>query len=152
MKKADTLDDLARQCGIDADGLKATVERFNGFARTGVDLDFNRGGKAFDRAHGDPTHTPNPNLGTIEQGPFYAVAVYPGDVGTSGGVVTDAFARVLKTDGTPIPGLYAAGNVAATPFGYCYPGAGASIAASFTFGWVAALHALDTQAAADAIR
>jgi len=152
MKKADTLDKLARICGINVEGLKATVERFNGFARTGVDLDFNRGGHAFDRAHGDPTVTPNPNMGPIEQGPFYAVAMYPGDVGTSGGVVTDEFARVLKTDGTPIPGLYAAGNVAATPFGYCYPGAGASIAASFTFGWVGALHALDTQAAADVIR
>ena len=145
MRKADTLDDLAMQCGVDADGLKEAVERFNGFCKTGADEDFKRGGRAFDRAHGDPTVKPNPNLGPIERAPFYACALYPGDVGTSGGLVTDEYARVLKDDGTPIPGLYATGNLAASPFGYCYPGAGASIASSFTFGWLAALHGLGAQ-------
>lgn len=141
MKKADTLDDLAGQCGIDAEGLKAECARFSGFARAGKDLDYNRGGRAFDRSHGDPKVKPNPCLGAIEQGPFYAVAIYPGDVGTAGGVITDEHARVLRADGAPIAGLYACGNAAAPVFGRAYPGAGASIAASFTFGYIAARHA-----------
>lgn len=140
MKKADTLDALAAQCGIDAAGLHTEVERFNRFCATGVDEDYGRGSRAFDNAHGDPTVKPNPNLGAIEQGPFYAVAIYPGDVGTAGGVVADEYARVLKDDGSPIPGLYAVGNSTASVFGRCYPGAGASIGASFTFGYIAAHH------------
>lgn len=142
MKKADTLAELAALCGIDAAGLAAEVERFNGFCTTGIDEDYGRGSRAFDRAHGDPTVKPNPNLGAVEQGPFYAVAMYPGDVGTAGGVVTDEYARVLRDDGSTIPGLYAIGNSTASVFGRCYPGAGASIAASFTFGTIAAHHAM----------
>ncbi|HEY6870252.1 MAG TPA: FAD-binding protein [Novosphingobium sp.] len=141
MKKADTLEAIAVQCGIDPAGLKAEVDRFNRFCDTGVDEDFGRGGRRFDNLHGDPTVKPNPNLGKIEQGPFYAVAIYPGDVGTAGGVVTDEYARVLKDDGSVIPGLYATGNSTASVFGRCYPAAGASIGASFTFGFVAAHHA-----------
>jgi len=140
MKKADTLEALAGLCGIDAAGLKAEVEKFNGYCAEGVDPEFNRGGRVFDNAHGDPTVKPNPNLGAIEQGPFYAVAIYPGDVGTAGGVVADEYARVLKPDNTPIPGLYAVGNSTASVFGRCYPAAGASIGASFTFGFIAAYH------------
>ena len=140
MKKADSLETLAGQCGIDPAGLRAEVDRFNGFCATGVDTDFNRGGRVFDRAHGDPTVKPNPNLGPIEQGPFYAVPIFPGDVGTAGGVVADEYARVLREDGSVIPGLYAVGNSTASVFGRCYPGAGASIGASFTFGFIAAHH------------
>ena len=140
MKKANTLAELSDLCGIDPMGLNEEVQRFNGFCESGIDRDFNRGGRAFDRAHGDPSIQPNPNLAPIEQGPFYAVAVYPADVGTAGGVVTDQYARVLRTDGSNIQGLYAIGNSAAPVFGRTYPGAGASIAASFTFGYVAALH------------
>ena len=143
LKKADTLEDLARQCGIDAAGLKRTVERFNGFAEKGVDADFRRGARAYDRSAGDPTVKPNPNLGAIEKPPFYAVAIYPGDVGTQGGIVTDELARALRPDGSVIPGLYATGNCTASVMGRTYPGAGASIAASFVFGYIAALHALD---------
>ena len=123
------LAELARNCGIDAQGLEVTVPRFNGFCRTGVDEDFGRGGRAFDRAHGDPTIKPNPSLGPIEQGPFYACRMYPGDVGTAGGVVTDEYARVMRADGSVIPGLYATGNSTASVMGRCYPGAGASIGA-----------------------
>lgn len=141
MKKADTLDALAAQCGIDPAGLKAETERYNRFCEMGVDEDYGRGCRRFDNLHGDPTVKPNPNLGKIEQGPFYAVAIYPGDVGTAGGVVTDEYARVLKDDGSVIPGLYATGNSTASVFGRCYPAAGASIGASFTFGFVAAHHA-----------
>lgn len=141
MKKAETLDGIAAACGIDATGLAEEVSRFNSFCETGVDEDFGRGCRRFDNVHGDPTVKPNPNLGKIEQGPFYAVAIYPGDVGTAGGVVADEFARVLRDDGSVIPGLYAIGNATASVFGRCYPAAGASIGASFTFGFIAAHHA-----------
>jgi 3-oxosteroid 1-dehydrogenase len=141
MKKADTLEDLAAVCGIDAAGLRNEAARFNRFCETGVDEDFGRGSRRFDNVHGDPTVKPNPNLGKIEQGPFYAVAIYPGDVGTAGGVVADEYARVLKEDGSVIPGLYAIGNSTASVFGRCYPAAGASIGATFTFGYIAAHHA-----------
>jgi len=80
LKRAATIADLAKMCKIDEAGLAQTVARFNEFCRTGVDTDFGRGSRAFDRAHGDPTVKPNPNLGPIEQGPFYAIAMYPGDV------------------------------------------------------------------------
>ena len=120
--------------------LRASIERFNGFCRNGVDEDFGRGGRAFDRFHGDPTVKPNANLGAIEKPPFYACRIVPGDVGTSGGLLTDENARVLRADGTPIEGLYACGNSAATVVGHTYPGAGASIGHSFIFGYRAALH------------
>jgi 3-oxosteroid 1-dehydrogenase len=121
--------------------LKSTVERFNKFALTGHDLDFGRGKSAYHRWMGDPRHKPNANLGTITRPPFFAVEVVPGDVGTAGGVVTDACARVLTKGGGVIPGLYGTGNFTAPVFGYRYPGAGASIAASMVFGFIAARHA-----------
>ena len=146
LKRADTIEELAAICRIDAAGLATTVRRFNEFCKTGVDTDFGRGGRAFDRAHGDPSVKPNPNLGSIEHGPFYAVAMYPGDVGTAGGLVTDEHGRVCRADGSVIDGLYATGNSTASVFGRCYPGAGASIAASFVFAYLAAKHAsLQTQ-------
>ncbi|MEU6352476.1 FAD-binding protein [Streptomyces sp. NPDC047072] len=141
MKRADTLEDLADQCGIDPGGLLKTVERFNGFAATGVDEDFHRGEGDHEKYYGDITHTPNPCLGPVAKPPFYAVALYPGDIGTSGGLLCDESARVLGTDGTPIQGLYATGNCTASVMGRKYLGAGASIAASAVFGYVAANHA-----------
>jgi 3-oxosteroid 1-dehydrogenase len=139
--KADRLEDLAAKCGIDPTGLARTIERFNGFARKGVDEDFQRGESAYNRYYGDPTHAPNPNLGTLERPPFYAVKILPGDVGTAGGVITDEHARVLDSAGMPIPGLYATGNSSAPVVGRSYPGAGASVGPSMTFGYIAALHA-----------
>ena len=127
---------------IDAAGLARTLQRFNGFCQTGIDTDFGRGSRAFDRCHGDPTVKPNPNLGAIEKPPFYAVRMFPGDVGTAGGVVTDEHARVLRGDGSVIDGLYATGNCTASVVGRCYPAAGASIGAAFTFGYIAVHHAL----------
>jgi 3-oxosteroid 1-dehydrogenase len=142
---AASIQELAQKCGIDGQALERTVQRFNGFCRTGVDEDYGRGGRAFDRAHGDPTIKPNPNLGAIEQAPFYAVRMYPGDVGTAGGIVTDEHARVLRTDGSVVTGLYATGNCTASVVGRCYPGAGASIGAAFVFGYIAARHAAQSQ-------
>jgi 3-oxosteroid 1-dehydrogenase len=141
MKKATTIDELAEKCGIDKTGLNATVSRFNGFVAGGQDEDFHRGERAYDRYFGDPTHKPSPTLGTVSQPPYFAVELYPGDVGTYGGLVTDENGRVLKDDGEVIPGLYATGNVTAGVTGAVYPGAGASIGASFIFGYRAARHA-----------
>jgi 3-oxosteroid 1-dehydrogenase len=141
LKKADTIEGLAEACGLDPSSLKATTERFNGFARKAVDEDFSRGGRAYDRWLGDYTHKPSAALGTVEEGPFYAVPVVPGNVGTYGGVVCDAYARVLREDGGVIPGLYATGTTTASVMGRAYPGAGCSIGPSFTWGFVAAKHA-----------
>jgi 3-oxosteroid 1-dehydrogenase len=141
MKKADTLGALAAMCGIDPIGLHATVERFNGFAHTGDDLDFRRGARAYDRYFADPSHGPNPGLGAISEPPYFAVEMYPGDVGTYGGLVTDEFGRVLDNNGDTLEGLYATGNATASVTGARYPGAGASIGASFIFGYRAARHA-----------
>jgi 3-oxosteroid 1-dehydrogenase len=138
MKAAPTIEALAVACGIDPQALRRTVDRFNDYARTGRDLDFKRGDRAYDRVFGDPSVKPNPCLGALEKAPFYAVRVYPGDVGTFGGLLTDEHARVLRADGGAIPGLWATGNSTASVMGRCYPGAGASIAASFVFGYVAA--------------
>lgn len=141
MKQADTIEDLARKIDVDPVALRRTIERYNGFCRAGVDEDFKRGARAYDRWHGDPRNKPNPTLGTIETPPFLAFEAFPGDVGTAGGIVTDQFARVLREDGSIIAGLYATGNSTASVMGRTYPGAGASIGASFVFGYIAARHA-----------
>lgn len=141
LKRADTLEDLARQCGIDAAGLRQTVERFNGFVAAGSDEDFHRGESAYNTYYGDPTVKPNPNLGTIARAPFYAAAIYPGDVGTAGGILADEHARALRDDGSVIPGLYATGNSASSVNGRAYPGAGSSVGPAMVFGYLAARHA-----------
>jgi succinate dehydrogenase/fumarate reductase flavoprotein subunit len=141
MVKADSIRELAVACGIDADGLEQTVQRFNQFAATGKDLDFHRGDSAYDRVYSDPKVKPNPNLGPIEQPPFFAVRVWPGDLGTKGGLLTDEFARVLREDGSPIKGLYAAGNTSASVMGRTYPGAGSTIGPAMVFGMIAGQHA-----------
>jgi len=140
--RAESLERLATETGIDAAGLLATVNRNNEFARTGVDLDFARGANEYDRYYGDPRMRPNPCIGPIECPPFYAVPVYPGDIGTKGGLRTDESARVLNEGGIPIEGLYAIGNSAACVMGRKYPGAGATIGPCMTFGYIAARHAL----------
>ncbi len=137
--RADTLEELAERTGVDPDGLVATVGRFNSMARSGVDEDFHRGDSAYDKYYGDPRVRPNPSLGPIEQAPFYAVKMVPGDLGTKGGVVTDARARALRADGSVIEGLYAAGNASSAVMGHTYAGAGATIGPAITFGYVAAL-------------
>lgn len=141
LKVADTLEELARKCALDPAALRATVERFNRFAKTGVDEDFHRGRRQYDHWFGDPTHKPSSTLGTIEKGPFYAMQIFPGDVGTAGGIVADEYARALTPEGKVIPGLYVTGNSSAPVTGHYYVGAGTSIGASFTFGYIAAEHA-----------
>jgi 3-oxosteroid 1-dehydrogenase len=138
IKKADSLDALAAEIEVPAAGLLSTIERFNDFARNGVDEDFHRGESNYDKYYSDPTVKPNPSLHTIDQGPFYAVKIVPGDLGTKGGLVTDERARVLRSDGTVIEGLYAAGNVSAAVMGHTYAGPGATIGPALVFGYLAA--------------
>jgi 3-oxosteroid 1-dehydrogenase len=144
--EAESLEALALKLGIDAAGLVATVSRFNGFVVSGIDEDFQRGECAFDRFYGDPRQKPNPNLGTIEKGPFYALPIHPGAMGTKGGPKTTVDGEVKRVGGVPVPGLYACGNAMASVMGHGYPGAGSTIGASMVFGYLAAKHAASSRA------
>ncbi|MFG1922475.1 FAD-binding protein [Cryptosporangium sp. NPDC048952] len=141
LKRAATLQELAAQIEVDPEALVATVGRFNVHAAQGEDPDFGRGESQYNRVLGDPGNKPNQALGPVDTPPFYATQIYPGDVGTIGGVITDEFGRALDEADAPIPGLYVTGNMAATVMGRTYPGAGASISNTMTFGYIAALHA-----------
>ena len=132
---ADTIEQLAASLKIDSAALRGTVDRFNGFVAVNDDADFHRGARTYD-------HSPNETLGEISEGPFHAIPVIPGDVGTLGGVVTDDKARVLREDGTPIAGLYATGVSAASVMGRTSPGSGVNIGPSFVWGYVAAKDAV----------
>jgi len=134
-----TIGELAGGPALDPAALAATIARFGEFARTGRDEDFHRGDSAYDRYYSDPRRRPNPCLAALDTPPFYAVKIVPGDLGTKGGLRTDARARVLRPDGTPIAGLYAAGNASAAVMGHSYAGAGATIGPAMTFGYLAAL-------------
>jgi 3-oxosteroid 1-dehydrogenase len=138
LKKADTLDGLAAQLGIDAAGLKASVAKMNEYARNGKDPEFRRGESLFDKYYGDEKVKPNSCLAPLETPPYYGIVVYPGDLGTKGGLQTDVGARVLKTSGEPIPGLYAIGNCSASMMGRTYPGAGGTMGPAMTFGYIVA--------------
>jgi 3-oxosteroid 1-dehydrogenase len=140
--KADTLRELAGKLGVDADGLEATVAKMNEYAVTGVDPEFARGETIFDRYYGDLNQQPNPNLGPIDQPPFYGMRIWPGELGTKGGLMVDARSRVLNEHGGVIPGLYATGNCTASVMGHTYPGPGATLGPATTFGFVAVRDAL----------
>ncbi len=132
-------DELAAKIGVPADQLRATAMRFDELARKGHDDDFNRGDSVYDNYYGDPT-LPNPNLYPLGDPPYYAFRIVLGDLGTSGGLLTDEYARVLRPDGSVVPGLYAVGNTSAAVMGRSYAGAGATIGPAMTFGFVAAKH------------
>jgi succinate dehydrogenase/fumarate reductase flavoprotein subunit len=136
LKRGRTLEELARTCGIDLQGLVETVEEFNRDARRGVDRRFGRGDTAFNRYGGDPTVGPNPSLAPLEKGPFYAVRIVPGSFGTFAGLATDERARVLDGDDHPIPGLYAVGNDQASVMGGHYPAGGINIGPAMAFGYL----------------
>jgi 3-oxosteroid 1-dehydrogenase len=139
VRRAPTLAALAAEIDVPPDALRATVDRFNGFAESGVDADFHRGDSAYDRYYGDPRNRPNPNLAALRRPPFYAIRVVPGDLGTKGGLRTDTAARVLRADGSVIDGLYAAGNASAPVMGRTYAGPGATLGPAMVFGYLAAL-------------
>ncbi|MGH2341256.1 FAD-dependent oxidoreductase [Segnochrobactraceae bacterium EtOH-i3] len=132
-----TLADLARVCGIDAATLEASVARFNAGARAGEDPDFHRGASRYNHVQGDGGHRPNPSLGPLETGPFYAVRLVPGSLGTFAGLRTDASARVLDRSGAPIPGLFSVGNDMNSIMNGRYPSGGITLGPAMTFGYIA---------------
>jgi 3-oxosteroid 1-dehydrogenase len=140
LKKGVTVEVLATDIGIDPAALSATITRYNEGAVRGEDPDFHRGEATYDKMYGDPRVTPNPCLRPLTKGPFYAMPIYPGDIGTNGGLLTNEKAQVVGKTGKPIPGLYAIGNNAASAMGESYPGAGVTIGPALTFGYIAARH------------
>lgn len=138
--KAASLDELADKLGVDRAGLQETVSRMRKYAREGVDEEFGRGNDAHDRMYGDPEVTPNPCLGPLDEAPYYGAPIYPGDIGTKGGLVIDQDGRVQDVDGQAIEGLYAAGNCTASIMGNKYPGAGCTLGPSMTIAFRAANH------------
>ena len=140
LKTAATLAELAAVCGIDQAGFASTIGAFNENAKKGVDPDFGRGSDQYDFYQGDDAHKPNSCLGSLERGPFFAVKVIPGDLGTFAGLATDKFSRVLNEGGTVIPGLYAVGNDQRSAFAGTYPGPGSTIGPGMTFAFIAARH------------
>ena len=143
LRTANSLAELATICGINSTTLETTVTRFNQFVLDGQDQDFGRGNHIYDNWLGDSLHSPSQTLGSIEKAPFYALPIYPGDLGTYGGLVTDQYARVLRQDGSVIDGLYATGTSTASVMGKGCPGAGASIGPAITWGYVAAKQVLN---------
>ncbi len=139
VKAAMTWDEMAVKIGVPARQLSETASRFNELAHKGHDDDFNRGDSVYDNYYGDPT-LPNPNLYPLGKPPYYAFRIVLGDLGTSGGLSVDEHARVLRSDGTVVRGLYAVGNTSAPVMGRSYAGAGATIGPAMTFGYVAAKH------------
>lgn len=140
LSEASSLAGLAQQLGINERSLEATVARFNTFAANGIDEDFHRGENSYDQLYGDIRVQPNTCLAPITEGPFYAVEIHPGDIGTKGGLLTNASAQVMNQSNSPISGLYAVGNCAASPMGRSYPGAGATLGPAMTFAYIAAKH------------
>lgn len=135
-----TLEGLARQAGVDPAGLARTVAAFNPPAARGEDPAFGKGGTAYNRYLGDPEHQPNPCVAPVAKAPFYAVKVYPGDIGTALGVRADGHARVLDAHGAPIAGLYVAGNDMHSVMGGEYPAPGITLGPALVFGWAAGMH------------
>lgn len=138
--RAETLEVLAHRIGVDGAGLLASVKLNNEYAATGIDLQFGKGSNAYDKFYGDPSVQPNSCIGPITTGPFYAVPLDAGEIGTKGGLLTNEHAMVLDTAGVPIARLYAIGNTSASVTGRSYPGAGATLGPAMTFGFVAANH------------
>ncbi len=140
LQVAPTLRALAGQVGIDADALEQTVRQYNAGAVSGEDHEFGRGSTAFNRFLGDSEHKPNPNVGPIAKGPYYALKLLMGDLGTFDGLATDTVGRVLGAGAQTIPGLYAVGNDRASIMGGNYPGAGITLGPIMTFGYITGRH------------
>jgi len=135
-----TLSELAEKLGIAPQDLEETVQRFNTHAIDGNDPEFGRGADAHSRFRGDAEHKPNPTVGPVGPGPYYTIALHPGDLSTTGGLNTNEHAQVLNAQGDAIPGLYAAGLDMNSMMHGQYPGGGSSIGPALTFGYIAARH------------
>jgi len=143
LKRARTLEALAASMQVPADAFVATLRRYNEHAARGEDPEFGRGMNIYQRHLGDADHQPNPCVAPIERAPFFAVAVYPGDLGMSAGAVTDEHGRILRADGRPIPGLYACGNDMDSVMNGAYPGPGITLGPAIVFGYLAARDAAE---------
>jgi succinate dehydrogenase/fumarate reductase flavoprotein subunit len=136
-----TLDELAQKINVPPAALRETVARHNGFAETGVDVDFGKGETELNRFNGDPQHGPNACIGALATPPFHAITVWPAEIAVSTGLATDADARVVDADGQPIAGLYACGNDMASVMGGAYPGPGTTLGPATVFAYRAVMHA-----------
>lgn len=145
LHKADTLAALAQQLNLDPQTLEETVARYNRDAANGTDSEFRKGGNSYNRAMGDPAHQPNACNAPLSQGPFYAITLYTGDLGTSRGLVTTADAQVMNQQNEAIPGLYAVGNDMDSMMAGTYPGPGITLGPALTFGYLAAKHMVQQQ-------
>lgn len=145
--RANDLDALADLIGVDKEGLRGTIARTAEYAKTGKDLEFDKGGNIYDRYYGDANNKPNPCLRALDQGPFYAMKLVPGDIGTKGGLKADEYARVIAESGEPIQGLYAIGNCSSPVMGPGYPGPGSTLGPAMVMGYVAAGHIAGANAA-----
>jgi 3-oxosteroid 1-dehydrogenase len=148
---SETITGLAKQIGVDANTLSATIQRHNEFCKTGVDLDFGKGSRHYNRMLGDPRVKPNPNLLPIVKPPFVALRIYPSTIGTCIGLKTNADARVIDAQGAPIEGLYATGNDVSSVMRGFYPGGGITIGPAITFAYTAVRHMTNTQSANKAV-
>jgi succinate dehydrogenase/fumarate reductase flavoprotein subunit len=136
LKRGSSLQDLASVIGVSAAALQEEVEVFNRDAASGVDTKFSKGSTAYNRYQGDSLVKPNPCMAPILTGPFYAIKVVVGEIGTFAGLATDESCQVLSKDRQPVKGLYAVGNDAASIMGGNYPGAGITLGPALTFGYV----------------
>jgi 3-oxosteroid 1-dehydrogenase len=138
--KARNLEELAEKIKVDADNLKETIRKNNEYAESGSDPEFYRGDSYYDRFNSDHRAKPNPCIGRIRKSPFYALPLYPGDLGTKGGILTDEHGRAINEVGEVINGLYVIGNSSASVMGSKDPGSGATLGPAMTFGYLAAKH------------
>ncbi|MGH6861212.1 MAG: FAD-dependent oxidoreductase [Phyllobacterium sp.] len=141
LTRGKTPEELAARLGIDAEGLKDSLARMDRYGKTGADADFGRGTTVYEKANGDPTHAPNPSLGALDTPPFYAIRLWPGDIGSATGLVGDRDGRLLRRDGSVIEGLYACGNDLQSIMGGAYPGPGITIGPAIVFGALSGRHA-----------
>jgi hypothetical protein len=144
VKTANNIKDLSNKIDVPFDQLSQTIFTNNNYAKTGKDLEFNKGEDAYQKNLGDINHKPNPCIGSIKKPPFYAINVYPGDIGASAGLFTNSDAQVLDQSGQPIKGLYACGNDMDSIMAGVYPGPGITIGPGMTFGYIAACHAVSS--------
>ncbi len=143
--EAQTIGELASKIGVDAEALGETIARFNQGAAAGEDPEFGKGSTLYNRYLGDAAHKPNPCLRPIENGPFYAIKVHAGDIGTTHGLTADIHSRVLDGSGAAIPGLYVCGNDRNSIMAGAYPGGGITIGPAITFAYLAVLHAVGAE-------
>jgi succinate dehydrogenase/fumarate reductase flavoprotein subunit len=148
--EAPGIEALADLIGVERSALGTTVDRYNTHAQMGFDPEFGRGTTIYQRHLGDAGHRPNPCVAPIERPPFYAMRIYPADLGTAVGLRTDCHARVLRNNGTVIAGLYACGNDMGSIMNGNYPGPGITLGPALTFGYIAGRHLAQTDAEARA--